>query len=169
MSRAIQFSRLHANRMFFQQQDNLYRYYYRRSIYEGARLIKAGRLKLQVTKARMEAFRGAGTMQTKAALDVVSILSQGGGWYTIESEDLSRMDAAFNTVHDGLRMFLSVWNAFWNRDVQQAGRPRIWREEPRSVPAMPTTLASRNCQSHVSPARLAQLAQHFSRSTRQCP
>lgn len=163
MSRAIQFSRLHANRMFFQQQDNLYRYYYRRSIYEGARLIKAGRLKLQVTKARMAAFRNAGTMAAKAALDVVSILSQGGGWYTIESEDLSRMDAAFNTVHDGLRMFLSVWNAFWNRDVQQAGRPRIWREEPRPAPA---PCASLNCQSHVSATRLAQLAQHFARSTR---
>jgi len=163
MSRAILTHEADSSKMFFQQQDNAYRYFYRRAVYNGHQRVRAGRLSLQVTKARMHAFRTAGTLQTKAALDVVSILSQGGGWYTIQSEDLRHLDARFGTAHDGLRMFLAAWNAFWNAAVQQAGRPRIWREEPKTRDAAPARTNAVNT-TPASISRLQQLAARFARA-----
>lgn len=134
MARALQF--ISTNTVYFQQAAGLYRYFYRHATWNGSQLVKAGKLSIQVSKAQMEKFRRAGTSATKAALDVVSVLSQGGGWYRIVATDLAFMNRTFGVSHDALRFFLSVWNAFFNAEPAQV--------QPRGYQVV-----------HVSPAQVA--------------
>lgn len=160
MARALQF--IGNNTVYFQQAAGLYRYFYRHATWNGAQLVKAGKLSIQVSKAQMEKFRRAGTSATKAALDVVSVLSQGGGWYRIVATDLAFMNRTFGVSHDALRFFLKIWNAFFNAEPAKV-EPRGYRV----IHVSPAQAVQRRHQElrvgRVSPEKTEALLNRFSR------
>ena len=80
-----------------------YRYSYR-----AATETKAGRLMLQMSRNKFQAFRESDVGRQLERF--VDICSQGNGWYEITSCEMDKWNRIFGTSSDGLKIWLNAFN-----------------------------------------------------------
>lgn len=117
-------------KFFFQHSENKYRYWYRRATEH-----KEGRLVVQIKAADLEAFRK--TLHGRTFGAVVKIRKRKGGWYRITSDDLSDYDEVTGSKHDGLKVWLRAFNAFFNQEPVYKQVAIIVRKERESRNVVP--------------------------------
>jgi hypothetical protein len=87
--------------MFYADPQNRYRYF-------STKIDGLTSIKIQMTKARMQALRADAEFQRIEHL--VDILAQGGGWYSITAKDGNYLDLKFGTRTDGAAVWIRTLN-----------------------------------------------------------
>jgi hypothetical protein len=87
--------------MFYSDPQKRYRYF-------STKIDGLTSIKIQLTKARMQALRADTEFQRIEHL--VDILAQGGGWYSITAKDNNYLDQKFGTRTDGAAVWIRALN-----------------------------------------------------------
>jgi hypothetical protein len=87
--------------MFYSDPQKRYRYF-------STKIDGLTSIKIQMTKARMQALRADTEFQRIEHL--VDILAQGGGWYSITSKEDNYLDIKFGTRTDGAAVWIRALN-----------------------------------------------------------
>lgn len=94
--------------MFYSDPQKRYRYF-------STKIDGLTSIKIQMTKARMQALRADTEFQRIEHL--VDILAQGGGWYSITAKDGNYLDLKFGTCTDGAAVWIRALNTRLLSDV----------------------------------------------------
>lgn len=104
--------------MFYQDQQNRYRYWVKKA--NGRTVIK-----LQITKARLEKIRADAELSRIELL--VDFLGCGGGWYEITTNEDNYLDKLFGTKTDGAAVWLRTFNLKMIGEVNaNPGQPVVY-------------------------------------------
>lgn len=142
------------NKVMFEHADGVYRYIYQRST-----ATREGRLMVRISRERMEAFR---TSRFGSAVeDVVDIFSQGNGWYEVTSQDFENYESKTASRHDGLKLWLNVFNKFFTQHVTVEMPSRVVLKTKAQIAASKGFVARIEAPIEVSQTTIQALSAKF--------